>query len=221
MTALKHWPLLGFLVATIAAGAAYGTWTDRWGRSADREVAVERLATIPRELGGWVGTDVEISGAEVHRAGIDGYVLRTYQHPKTAQRVTLLVVCGRPGPVSVHTPDVCFQGSGYELTTVPAREPVSLGEGTATVWSTVMRKSASVLPDTLSVRWAWRTPSGGWQAADRPRVTFARNKVLFKIYVVSDQSAAAVRSGRTDPAVEFLPAALPALDRCLAGEPPG
>ena len=34
---------------------------------------------------------------------------------------TALILCGRPGPVSIHTPDVCYRGLGYEPTGSPSR----------------------------------------------------------------------------------------------------
>lgn len=205
MTARPYLPTAAFLAAVTAAGIAYGVHTDRWGRSPDRAAAAAKLAELPRTIGPWVGEDRPIDPDDVMKAGIDGYILREYRHPTARQAVTLFVVCGRPGPVSVHTPDVCYQASGFMMAGSPAREPI----GPDAVWSAVMAKPAAVVPEALAVRWAWRTPTSGWQAADRPRVTFARSGVLYKVYALTDRTA------RTDPAPDFLALALPALDRAL------
>ncbi|MEO2089604.1 MAG: exosortase-associated EpsI family protein [Gemmataceae bacterium] len=206
MTARPYLPTVAFLVAVAGAGVAHGLYTDRWGQSPDRAAAAAKLADIPRTIGPWVGEDRPMDPAEVAAAGVDGYVHRVYRNPATRQAVTLFVVCGRPGPVSVHTPDVCYQASGFMLAGSPAREPV----GPAEVWSAVMAKPSAAVPEALAVRWAWRTPTAGWQAPDRPRVSFARSGVLYKAYVLTDRTA------RTDPAPDFMALALPALDRVLA-----
>jgi hypothetical protein len=210
-------PLVAFLAAVVAAGVAHGLHTDRWGRSPDREAAAARLANVPTTIGPWVGEDRLLDAEEVHSAGVDGYLLRVYRNSVTRQSVTLFVVSGRPGPVAVHTPDVCYQASGYAMAAEPARESIPLPAAPADVWATTMAKPSAALPEALSVRWAWRTRDAGWRAPDRPRVTFARAGVLYKLYVLTDRLGG--RSARPDPAAEFLTLALPALDRALAEDP--
>jgi hypothetical protein len=215
MSVKPHLPLAGFLVAVVAAGAAHGVYTDRWGRSPDRAAAVARLADVPKTIGPWVGEDLPLDAEEVARAGVDGHLLRVYRHPAGRRAVTLFVVCGRSGPLSVHTPDVCYQASGYAMTTAPAREPIP---GTdANVWAATMTKPAAAVPEALTVRWAWRTTHPGWHAPDRPRMAFARAGVLYKVYALTDRTGP---PGRPDPAADFLGLALPALDRALAETPP-
>lgn len=221
MTIKPYLPLSAFLVAVMAAGVAHGLYTDRWGQSPDRAAAAARLANVPATIGPWVGEDRPLDDEEVRRAGVDGYLLRTYRSSTTRQVVTLFVVCGRPGPVSVHTPDVCYQASGYAMAAEPARESIALpGAAPAGVWSTSMAKPSAAVPEALAVRWAWRTRDAGWQAPDRPRVTFARSGILYKMYVLTDRVGAS-RPGRADPATEFLSLALPTLDRALAEGPAG
>ena len=42
-----------------------------------------------------------------------GYLLRTYTHRISGETFQVLLVCGKPGPTSLHPPDVCYQGAGY------------------------------------------------------------------------------------------------------------
>lgn len=212
MTTKPALPVAAFLVAVVAAGAGHGVYADRWGQSPDRAAAAARLANVPTAIGPWVGEDRTLDAAELAKAGIDGYLLRTYRSPAARRAVTLFVVCGRPGPVAVHTPDVCYQASGYALAAAPARETIP---GGGAVWAAAMTKPAAAVPEALTVRWAWRTPAPGWQAPDRPRMAFARAGVLYKAYALTDRAGA---TAVPDPAPEFLALALPALDRALADD---
>lgn len=121
MTARPYLPTAAFLAAVAAAGVAHGLYSDRWERSPDRAAAAAKLADLPRTIGPWVGEDRSLDPAEVAAAGVDGYAHRVYRNPATRQAVTLFVVCGRPGPVAVHTPDVCYQASGFMMAGRPAR----------------------------------------------------------------------------------------------------
>ena len=56
---------------------------------------------------------------------IDGYLSRTYTNQGTGATVSLLIVGGKPGPISVHTPDICFSGAGYELKNTPMQTSIT------------------------------------------------------------------------------------------------
>src|ERR1700742_4693745 len=93
-------------------GAVHGIYSDRWGPSGQLEKALKRLDRVPIAFGDWAGEDLPFEQSDMARAGIEGTVLRRYKNPRTRESVSLLVVCGRGGPISVHTPDVCYAGSG-------------------------------------------------------------------------------------------------------------
>src|SRR5829696_5002011 len=103
--------MLRFLPAVVALSlvAAYGVfeglWTERWGPSANAGVVVERLAAVPLTVGEWEAQELTLSPREVEKAEISGYLSRQYVHRPTGNTLTVLLVCGRPGPVSLHTPD--------------------------------------------------------------------------------------------------------------------
>src|SRR5437879_3988680 len=113
-------PIVAGFVLVLAAGLVHGLWTNRWSDNADLEAAAARLADIPRDVDGWKGHDQEIDHQRIARAEAAGYLARTYTGP-SGQKVSVVVLCGRFGPLAVHTPDICYGGAGYEMLGTPAR----------------------------------------------------------------------------------------------------
>ena len=82
------------------------------------------------------------------RAGIKGCVYRRYRNPRTGESVSVLLVCGRGGPISVHTPDVCYAGAGYRPTARSEPKEVDLGDGPKRhVQGRPVRASPAACPD--------------------------------------------------------------------------
>jgi hypothetical protein len=95
----------------LVSAAVAGLWTGRWGSSRALQDAVARLDEVPLTLGeAWDGQPEELSDQEVAVAEIDGYVRWRYVNRRTGAVVSMLLVCGRSGPVAAHTPDVCYAG---------------------------------------------------------------------------------------------------------------
>src|SRR5262245_13740506 len=109
-------------VAVVGSGAAAGLWTGRWGSTQALREAAARLDRVPLTLGdAWDGHPGELSDREIRIAELEGYLQRRYVHRRTGNIVSVLLVCGRPGPISVHVPEVCYAGAGFEATG-PRRE---------------------------------------------------------------------------------------------------
>jgi hypothetical protein len=206
--------LIAIVLVTVA-GAVHGTWSGRWVGGAERMAAVDRLATLPLHIAGWDAEEHEMDERERQVAGIDGYVLRRYTQCATGEAVSVLLVCGPPGPVSVHTPDVCYSGAGYALTAVPAQIGVTLaGVPDPVLFRTALfRKEGTAAPEHLRIFWSWHDGLR-WAAPEQPRWTFARARVLNKLYVVN-RSAAPGQAAEEDRAVRFLQVLLPELQKTL------
>lgn len=209
----RTFPLLAATVLMIVADVVHGTWTDRWGPSTERENAVKRLADVPLLIGDWDGQTREIDPSEFEVARIDGYLMRDYVNRRTGSHVSILLVCGRPGPVSVHTPDVCYRGAGYESVAAPAEYAVPLDSSEAHFWTAKFRKQESAVPVQLRVFWSW-SADGQWAAPEKPRWTFARSRALYKLYVIR-QLLPTEEPLAHDPAVEFMRALIPELKKAL------
>src|SRR5207248_510559 len=61
----------------------------------------------------WDGAAVALDPRQTEAAQVAGALSRRYTHRYTHAAATVLILCGRPGPVSVHTPDVCYSGAGF------------------------------------------------------------------------------------------------------------
>jgi hypothetical protein len=141
-------------------------------------------------------------------------VLRQYTHKYTGAAVQVLLVCGPAGPTSLHPPDVCYQGVGYQMDAPPAARSFKLGarQAAADFWTCRFQKNGAS-PDPLTIYWAWST-TGKWIAADNPRWTFGGHPFLYKLYVIRSQSKANEPIA-DDSTREFLHLFLPQLQESL------
>src|SRR5436309_3557520 len=92
--------------ALVAAGLVHGFWTDRWAPAVETQAAAERLPTLPLEIGDWKGKDLDVKAGQAG-PGVAGCLQRSYFNPHRGVSVVIALVCGRPGPVATHTPEVC------------------------------------------------------------------------------------------------------------------
>ena len=204
-------PVFVALGLMLGAGLLHGRWTGRWAASSALRAAVQRLAALPRTVGDWEGRDGTVDSESLEMAEIAGYVVRHYRDRRTGRSVSVLLVCGRPGPIAVHSPEVCYGGSGY--TTIGSRKRVSLGNGASAhdaFWAIELEKPAAVEPDRLRILYGW-SADGQWNATDRPRYEFAGSDVLFKLYVIRHREGGADDAANDVPEQQFLEQFLPVL----------
>jgi hypothetical protein len=202
--------MIAFLIMVFAGGSIHGMWTDRWKPSQALQGALVRIERVPATFGDWTGTDNELDAETMASAGIRGYVYRTYRNTRTGTVISVLLVCGQGGPICVHTPDVCYSGSGYQIATGQKR--VAMGEGKE-FWTTQISKPDAIVPEKLHFFWSWSINGATWQAPDNPRWNLARYPAVFKLYVVRNlPQKAALEEG---PIRDFLSAFLPELEKAL------
>jgi hypothetical protein len=199
----------------VVAAVVQGSWTNRWGVSTALEDAVGRLERIPLDVGGWRGQPFEVDPEQMASAHVAGYAARRYESPSRMQSVTAVVLCGRTGPLAVHTPDICYQGAGYEAEGPPGRFSFrpSGADDEAEFRVMTFRKEGEQLGQ-LRLFWTW---SGGdhWLAPTNPRWTFARHPILYKLYVLREKRSDDRGPLTDDVCVKFLRLFLPELDRAL------
>jgi EpsI family protein len=112
--------LLG--VAILAAGLGAEAALER-ATTAPRPPLKRPLATIPAELGDWVGRDVAMDPKVLEETQADDYLNRVYEdrrHP--GRSVTLWINYSRHGLNLRHSPEVCLPSSGWELVESRCRE---------------------------------------------------------------------------------------------------
>lgn len=200
-------PTIGFLLLVSFIGIGHGLWTDRWVYSQELQNSLIRLDRVPMNVGDWRGENLAYEPEDMARAGIRGTVLRRYRNSRTGAAVTLLVVCGRGGPISVHTPDVCYEAAGYQQS--GKKENVNYGDPAGN-----FDKSFFVLPNALvnrrlEIAWAWSRDGLNWSAPESPRYAFARFPAVYKLYVVRELPAESKVADVTSK--EFLEKLLPEL----------
>jgi hypothetical protein len=212
-------PVLSAIPLLLAFGVAEGLWTDRWSLSPQLARAPERLAQLPRVVGPWQGDDQELDPRQVRQADLRAHLMRRYVHRDSGEALTVLLVCGRPGPIAVHSPEVCYGGAGFVPAGPRTRHAVQAEglSGPAEFWAERYSRRGAAVPEHLQLYYGWNA-SGGWSAAEKPRLAFARARALYKLYVVRrlprpDEPA------EQDPIPAFLRLFLPQADRSLFSTP--
>jgi len=205
------------LALVLGAGLVHGEWTDRWRLTDDLTEMARRLESLPMTIGDWTGTSGQISAADMRTAGATGSVLRRYRNVKTGEEASVMMLCGPPGNIVNHTPDICYPSQGYALGE-PAvfRTPADATSGEAEFLTAIANRSGSA-PSVLRIFWSWNDAKG-WRTPNAPFWTFAAAPVLCKLYVVRETGGETV-APENDPAREFLAVLLPAIDRAVFSTP--
>jgi hypothetical protein len=212
---VKHWlVIIGTMIlagVTLLGGVIQGRMSRRWGRPQEFETLASRLRGLPTEIGPWrTKASPTLSPAAEATLECAGYVSRQYENRKTGEIVTVAVLLGPAGPISVHTPDVCYSSQEYSVIGPPKRIRCDVGEGCEDVlWSTSLQ-STNLTANNLRVYYGWST-GGPWSAPKQdPRIAFAGQPYLYKLQAAGlllspvDETAA-------DPCMAFLKEFLPAM----------
>jgi len=206
-------------VVVVGTGYLHGLTTDRWGGSQALVAAAAKLSDIPTIVGDWESSELEIPDEQLQKAEAVGNLSRVYVNRTTGTAVSVMILCGRPGPISVHPPTVCFVGTGGlslhappESCSVLAAQSEELGQ----FWRADFHKLTDGISTWMRTYWTW-SPTGKWGASQSPRFEYARYPFLYKMYI----SRAMRRSGESvddDPSKDFMEVFLPVLDEKLFSE---
>lgn len=203
------------LSLTLGTALVHGRLTNRWGRPVAMLAAVERVDAFPRQIGDWQSEDTaELSPNILQMLECQGYLQRNYTNVKTQETVSVAVLVGPPGPMSVHTPEVCYPRRNFQIAKEPERLPLG---GENHIWGITLR-SPQLDARTLRVYYAW-TDGQQWEAPDEPRLAFAGREYLMKIQLASYVDARSA-SAQSDPCLKFLHDAMPALNQALGRKEP-
>jgi uncharacterized protein DUF3485 len=209
-------PLGLVLIVVTASGTVHGLWSGRWNVLDGPERAAARLAQMPLTVGDWDGRIGELDERQMEVADLSGDCVCEYVNRRTGTVVSTLLVCGRPGPVSVHTPEICYVGNGYDLMR-PRYLFRDASLAGAELWVYDFYKPQASTPDRLRIFCAWTT-KGTWSAPENPRLIFFREPALYKLYVTR-KMLQAEEPLEDDPAVDFLKVFLPQLQKSMFASP--
>jgi hypothetical protein len=197
----------------IGTGLVHGTWTNRWRPSAALTAQAARLDSVPTVIGDWKSTGFELDPEEREMAGAVNYLARRYTHAGRGITLTVLLLCGLPGNISTHSPEICYPGEGFSLDEATGFTRDYGSPNGPAEFRTALAKRGGTNPSVLRLFWGWNA-SKGWFAPDNPRWTFASEPALCKLYVVRE-TAGAIVDAKDDPCNEFLTVFLPELDRIV------
>ncbi|QVL30412.1 exosortase-associated EpsI family protein [Telmatocola sphagniphila] len=170
-------PQAFFILAIVLVGSSlvHGHYSGRWEDFTEIRPVLNQL---PEHMGDWTpGNFLKIDSRELaFQSSAEHRIIR---HVPSNRNIVLSLTSGRPAVVAVHTPDVCYVGSGFQAMTQARRVEVPTEQGPATLWCCDFQKNE----ERIRVYWSWSDGSR-WQAPDSPRWQFARTLRLWKLYVV-------------------------------------
>jgi exosortase len=209
-------PGLAAMLIVLATGVVTGLWANRWAASHELNRAAARLVDVPMAIGDWKARPEQVDPRGMIAAEIEDCVVRRYEDRRTGKKIGLVLVCGRPGPVAVHTPNICYPAAGYQMTqTQPNTVVVEPGSGYAPAefLSAWFMRDRSVVSEGLRIFWSWNA-TGRWTVPQSARLEFAGRPFLYKLYVIS---ATADGQEKTADAweTEFIRQLLPDLAKTL------
>ena len=167
------------IAAVVALLLGVGAWNALRPGAAESEppaVAQERLASIPKQLGPWIGADNEINPKAMRIAEAEAYLSRTYRNGNEA--FSVMVLYGTPGGLGAHDPQTCYAGTGFEQKGSAAQYSSNAG---GSLWNARFERDRPTNA-ALDVYWGWGT-RGNWQAPDQPRLAFNGESRIYKIYL--------------------------------------
>lgn len=172
---------IGFLLA-IASGLAHGLLTDRWGTPPELTETAQCLESLQPDVEGWSSSPGDdLNDRTRHAAGAEGYFSRSYTDGTTSVRVS--VVFGRPGPISLHAPTVCFTNSGMQQLADEVPEEVPLADTSlAAFWGTIFRPPPRQEGSDILTYWSWSPDARSWSNPEDARMHFAGRPYLYKVY---------------------------------------
>jgi len=221
---VRYIPAISGLAILVTSGFLHGFSTDRWGYGDDLQQAADRLKTLPQTLGQageWASEEVPTDPKQMAQAEAIGYFSRRYVKrgdgttSNEGAAVNVLVLCGRMGPIAVHPPTVCFTNSGLRQEKTEKRFSVMGADGAplGEFFQAVFSRNVDGVPMRLQTFWSWYGPDG-LQAPGNPRIEFAGQHYLYKVYVTSLLSGPKQELDESS-CVEFLREFVPALRQHL------
>lgn len=215
---LRTLPLLIGLAILVAVGVVHGLWTDRWHPSEALVQASARLEGLPTTLGGWTSIEYEQDPEMLELTGATGCFSRTFTDPQTGERVLVILLVGKPARMAVHRPEHCYQSAGYTINGRPSKvELQPRGEPNAEFMTGMFSRDETDGPNQMRIFWSFFA-ADRWSMPNSPRLAFAREPVLYKLYVIRNTTGP-TGPLENDACVRLLGLLLPVFNRTLPGSP--
>lgn len=180
---------LGFYLAsallftgTLWGGLQFGHSASQFGNDQALKGAAKQLdGGLAERLGPWRLVSQQPMEKEVlEMLQCPAHINRVYVNEITGDMVSIFVIVGPPGPIAVHTPEVCY--SSRDFTISEKRRTVTIvdrAEREHKLWQVELRSNDGSRP-SQQVLYGWGTGKN-WSAISEPRYTFAGQPYLYKI----------------------------------------
>ncbi len=193
---------------TLTAAILHGRWTNRWGVPNEMPVAADVVKTLPHDFGPWhLKETKELEPAVRGILQCENYSQGYYVNHETGEQVMLTLLLGPPGPMSVHTPEICYSSADY--TPLADRQRVNIQPGIAedAAWMVQFHSGHELQGGITRVYYAWNDGSH-WSALDEPRITFGGRPFLFKVQILTqlpEAGATVVEDSARTMLRDFIP----------------
>ena len=194
----------GFLAVTLISGWFHGQLANRWGQVGELKAAAAKLEReLPTRVGAW--RLVKNFPLEPHVKDVlqcAGHLHGMYANEQTGEVVSVAILVGPSGPLSVHSPEICYSAIDYELAGERQQWKVTDQKGqTHALWKLHANSRHSTRPN-LRILYGW-SRGGQWEAVRGPRFALAGVPILYKLQVAGPARDQKVENA-LDPCQDFL-----------------
>jgi hypothetical protein len=211
-------PIAAALVVVAIATYVQGIWSERWGKLRSERLAefTKRLSEVPLTIGDWDGTDQEVDKAQLARSNCDGHVSREYMNRRNKEVVSVYLVSGTGRHVTIHTPDWCYRGAGYEMDDAAIAYTMrveGLGAQPEFRTATFTKTDETGRTDRLRIFWSF-TDDGTWLGPSSPKPKYGTRDALYKVYFIT-KAALRQETPEDSPALDFARQFFPLVNEIL------
>jgi len=175
-----------FVASLVTASAAvlHGRLSNRWGTAPDSNFTLEFVQSLPRTVGDWqVVDETPLDSFALETLQCASYANRIYAHRRTGDQLAVTLLAGPPGPMTVHTAEICMTTRNFKSMGEPDRAEFQSGDSTARFYRSAFRSTSPAQP-SVEVFYGW-SQGGKWDAPDAPRFAYGGAPMLLKLQVVS------------------------------------
>lgn len=202
----RSWLWVRVTLAVLLIGTSAGVRWVRAGRFAELVEAGEKppfpMEDIPMVLGPWKGEDAKLDSEIARVTGASGMASRVYVDQRTGVKLSVIVLYGPATKVYIHSPEVCYPGTGFRQAEGPIIQQISAGKRKIPFASLLYEKGFGSVLDRHQVYYSWYY-GGQWSPAMLKQKQVDRLPGMFKVHI--DRLAGAREQIETDdPCVDFL-----------------
>jgi hypothetical protein len=206
-----------FMIAlTLGSGVMQGLLSNRWGISDFQRQAGAKLDSVPKSFGNWeMKKSEKLDQDAIDQLEPYGYFVRQYVNRASGATVYVTLLLGPSGPISVHTPEVCYAGRDHQQLGNRNKVELTGKAGKDSFWKTSFQLRGVDAP-VQNIYYAW-SPGDQWVASENPRLSFATRPYLYKIQIsgVAQATNAGASDSATDTELVFLADFIPVLNEYL------